>query len=83
MPVYFLNADFDHRNLLDFTALDPDCLHTVMVVMLSVIIMVVMVMVIIMVVMLSVLIIVVMVMVIIMEMMVIIMTVVVKMASYR
>ena len=53
MPVYFLNADFDYRNLLDFTALDPDCLHTVivimvMVVILSVLIMVVMVMVIIM-----------------------------------
>ena len=29
MPVYFLNADFDYRNLLDFTAPDPDCLHTV------------------------------------------------------
>ena len=29
VPVYFLNADFDYRNLLDFTAPDPDCLHTV------------------------------------------------------
>ena len=68
MPVYFLNADFDYRNLLDFTALDPDCLHTVIIIM-------------VMVVMLSVIIL--NVMVIIMEMMVIIMTIVVKMASFR
>ena len=31
VPVYFLNAEFDYRNLLDFAALDPDCLHTVIV----------------------------------------------------
>ena len=36
MPVYFLNADFDYRNLLDFTAPDPDCLHTVISVMVMV-----------------------------------------------
>ena len=27
--MYHLNADFDHRQMLDFTRLDPDCVHTV------------------------------------------------------
>ena len=29
VPVYHLNADFDYRHMLDFTRLDPDCVHTV------------------------------------------------------
>ena len=28
MPVYHLNADFDYREMQDFTRLDPDCVHT-------------------------------------------------------
>ena len=28
MPVYHLNADFDYRQMQDFSRLDPDCLHT-------------------------------------------------------
>ena len=51
MPVYFLNADFDYRNLLDFTALDPDCLHTVIVIMVMVVIIMLVMVIIIMVVM--------------------------------
>ena len=39
MPVYFLNADFDYRNLLDFTAPDPDCLHTVIGVVVEMVVM--------------------------------------------
>ena len=29
VPVYHLNADFDYRRMLDYTRLDPDCVHTV------------------------------------------------------
>ena len=29
VAVYHLNADFDYRQMLDYTRLDPDCLHTV------------------------------------------------------
>ena len=29
VPVYHLNADFNYREMLDFTRLDPDCVHTV------------------------------------------------------
>ena len=50
VPVYFLNADFDYRNLLDFTAPDPDCLHTVISVMAMVVMMMLITMVIIMIV---------------------------------
>ena len=28
MPVYFLNADFDYRKMMDFAAFDQDCVHT-------------------------------------------------------
>ena len=42
MPVYFLNADFDYRNLLDFTAPDPDCLHTVIGVVVEMVLVVIM-----------------------------------------
>ena len=42
VPVYFLNADFDYRNLLDFTAPDPDCLHTVIGVVVEMVLVVIM-----------------------------------------
>ena len=29
VPVYHLNADFNYREMLDFTRLDPDRVHTV------------------------------------------------------
>ena len=29
VPVYYLNADFDYRQLLEVGAADIDCLHTV------------------------------------------------------
>ena len=29
MPVYYLNADFDYWNILDWNRPDIDCLHTV------------------------------------------------------
>ena len=29
VPVYYLNADFDYRKMLDYNAPDIDCVHTV------------------------------------------------------
>ena len=29
VPVYYLNADFDYWNMLDWNRPDIDCLHTV------------------------------------------------------
>ena len=29
VPVYYLNADFDYRRMIDYNSLDIDCVHTV------------------------------------------------------
>ena len=29
MPVYYLNADFNYRQMIDYNELDIDCVHTV------------------------------------------------------